>query len=64
MIQGSIDRKCGDRISAIPVLEASDLPKLMAGNRNGNNRLADVRYKNFKNQAQGTTRNRVFLQPR
>jgi len=38
--------------------------KLMAEHWNGDNQLADGRYKNFKDQAVGTTQNRVFLQPR
>lgn len=39
-------------------------PKLMAEDWNGDNQLADGRYKNFRDQALGTTQNRVFLQPR
>jgi hypothetical protein len=37
---------------------------LMDEHRDGDNRLADGRYKNFRNQALGTTQNRFFLQPR
>lgn len=36
-------------------------PKLMAEHWNGDNKLADGGYKNFRNQALGTARNWVFL---
>ncbi|WP_152208719.1 hypothetical protein [Marinobacter changyiensis] len=39
-------------------------PELMAEHRNRENRLVDGRYKKIRNQAAGTTQNRVFLQPR
>lgn len=39
-------------------------PKLVAEHRNGDNQLADGRDKNFRNQALGIARNRVFLHPR
>lgn len=35
-------------------------PKLMAEHWNGDNQLADDRYKNFRNQALGMARNRFF----
>jgi hypothetical protein len=38
--------------------------KLMAKQRNRDNRLADGSYKNFRSQVLGTARKRVFLQPR
>jgi hypothetical protein len=39
-------------------------PKRMAEHRNHGNRPVDGRDKNYRNQAFGMTRNRVFLQPR
>jgi len=39
-------------------------PKQMAEHRINENRPVDGRDKNYRNQALGTARNRVFLQPR
>jgi len=64
VIQGSEDWNCGSWVPAIPALEAAKSRNDALSTEIGIIGQLMAATNNFKNQALGTARNRVFLQPR